>query len=209
MPPAADNERRRPSPLTGRQVRNLVGAACLPALFLVTLYSWLFDFNSSDLAGDAAALVAAMASLLLLIGTGLVPLLMWRAYRAEGAASEEQRRRVAMLDRLEEVVFSIDATDRITYVNAAWTRLSGFAAAETVGRTTLSFVDDADRERAATEVRACIAAREPHRAFEFRCLVKEGAARWVRVLFRYNWQGGRLVDAVASVMRDIPTIGGG
>ena len=191
--------RQRLSLLSARQVLSLASAALLPVLLLATLLIWLPHLRSHH-AEDAWALIGGMALLVLLIGTGLVPLLLWRAYQAESAATEEQGRRLAMLDRLEEVVFTTDAAGCLTYANSAWARLSGFTVAESIGQSTLSFVDEVDRARIADEARASLAAREAHHAFEFRCRVKNGPSRWVRVLFRYDWRADRLLDAVASVL---------
>ncbi|WP_162914715.1 PAS domain-containing protein [Desertibaculum subflavum] len=153
-----------------------------------------------DHAKNIAAILTASGVLLLLLATAAVPLLLYRAYIGENAAMEEHQRRVGTLDRLGEVVLATDGTDCVVYVNAAWTRFSGFSAAETIGKRSHTFADDADRDRLRAEARACVAAREPHHAFEFRCRLKDGSVRWVRALFRYNWDGDRLLDTVASVI---------
>jgi PAS domain S-box-containing protein len=189
---------RRP-PLSARQVRNLAGVAWFPGLVLLIALLWL-PHELVDHGGNVKGMVALAAVAALLVATAAVPFLLYRSYRAEITAQVEQRRRVAMLDRLAEVVLTTDGNDRITYVNAAWTRFSGFTAAETIGRRSHTFADEVDRDRLRAEARACIAARAASHAFEFRCRLKDGSSRWVRALFRYNWDGGRLIDTVASVL---------
>ena len=51
-----------------------------------------------------------------------------------------------LLDQIHEVVFTTDAQGRVQYVNAAWTRMTGFPAESLIGQDLTSFVLEDERD---------------------------------------------------------------
>ena len=60
-----------------------------------------------------------------------------------------------IIDGLKEVVFQADPQGRWTFLNPAWTELTGFSLEETLGRDALEFVHPEDRPRAQESCRRC------------------------------------------------------
>ncbi|MGC9505693.1 CBS domain-containing protein [Baaleninema sp.] len=69
--------------------------------------------------------------------------------KAEDAllASREQYRR--LVESLREVIFQVDGKGCWSFLNGAWTAITGFSVAETLGQRCLSYVDERDRAIAA------------------------------------------------------------
>ena len=95
-----------------------------------------------------------------------------------GDAVELLHRKV--IERVPEVVFAIDAQGRWTYLNPAWTRLTGFPVEECLGRNAMDFVWLDDHDGGTPFVRPSDDVRTGSR-HEVRCRTRDGGHRWVEV----------------------------
>ena len=66
---------------------------------------------------------------------------------APPASSPSERLYRQIIDGLKEVVFQTDPQGRWTFLNPAWTELTGFALEEALGHDALEFVQPEDRPR--------------------------------------------------------------
>ena len=100
--------------------------------------------------------------------------------------SEEQYRR--LVENLDDIVYTVDAEGRITYVSGAVARY-GYVPAELIGRRFLDFTHPDDRSRVEQAFAARLAADlEP---IEYRVLDREGRVRVVRSSSRRILEDGR------------------
>jgi diguanylate cyclase (GGDEF)-like protein/PAS domain S-box-containing protein len=114
--------------------------------------------------------------------------------KSAAALRQSHNRSNQLLTSLAEAVVESDIWGAISYVNPAWSEMTGYSEAETVGRRYLEFVHPEDRELVIELVRV---ARDTglHRGrLEYRLLTKEGNTCWV------NSQGSWLLDAGGQVM---------
>jgi PAS domain S-box-containing protein len=116
------------------------------------------------------------AVLAIVVAVGTLLMYLDRAWSRLRAAEARYR---GPLENTHEVVFETDASGRLTFLNAAWTRLSGFTLEESLGRDAVEFLSPADRalgrdvfaslkDRAASE--RFIEARLADRSGEERCI---------------------------------------
>jgi len=86
-----------------------------------------------------------------------------------------------ILDDLRDVVFRADAEGQWQFLNPAWTDLTGFEVAATLGRPFLDYVHPDDRERSLAQARALLEGRKAVCRHQLRFLTVAGGSRWVEV----------------------------
>ncbi|MGE3507991.1 MAG: PAS domain S-box protein, partial [Vicinamibacterales bacterium] len=94
-------------------------------------------------------------------------------------ASEQRFRRV--VESLQEVLFETDLEGRWTYLNPAWTEITGFAVEESLGRNAREFVLDDDAEL--HDRRFGLLTRGDHALarYEVRFRTRDGGFRWIEL----------------------------
>ncbi|MDX6365080.1 MAG: hypothetical protein QOK30_156 [Nocardioidaceae bacterium] len=86
-----------------------------------------------------------------------------------------------LLDRLGAVVFETDAAGNWTYVNRAWTDITGYSFEETIGTNFLEYVHPEERDHTVSLFMAVVqgAASECHHETRYR--TRTGAYRWLEL----------------------------
>lgn len=109
---------------------------------------------------------------------------------------------VSLLDELKQVVFKIDRHGCWTYLNHAWTSLSGHGVDTTLGASCLAHVhpDDLDRERAL--LAQLLSGQRDECRHELRLLRRDGRVRRVEVFARARRDGDGAVDGIAGTLLD-------
>lgn len=102
-----------------------------------------------------------------------------RAARLALEASEA--RYLSVVQTVQEVVFRTDETGRWTFLNPAWTAITGYAVDDTMGRDALEQVHGEDRVHLRERLDALLAGRIGYLVEEARCLAKDGEIRWLEV----------------------------
>jgi len=107
------------------------------------------------------------------------------------------------LDDIRDVVFRTDAEGRWTYLNSAWTALTGFPRKESLGRVFLEFVHPDDRELNQRRFEPLVQRKKHHCLHEIRYLTKDGGVRWVEVHARLTLGADGSTTGTAGTLRDI------
>ncbi|TDY35984.1 response regulator [Janthinobacterium sp. 75] len=114
------------------------------------------------------------------------------------AKSEREYRNV--VNSLNEVVFRTDLDCAWTFLNPAWHTITGFSAADSMGKNVLQFIDARDRERAGIGLAQLLAGQVDTMRHEARYVTKDGNVRWVDVCARAERDGqGRLAGITGSL----------
>jgi PAS domain S-box-containing protein len=122
--------------------------------------------------------------------------------RVEAALRESEERYRALVDNLKEVVFQADARGTWTFLNGAWTAMTGFEPAESLSRPILDALHPEDRPRLA-EAWDRLATGGEETSLEARVLTRAGGVRWVEVHARPRRdEQGRLTGAT-GLLNDI------
>ena len=150
------------------------------------------DARELQTRGDQARAKAEGAGLLalgisLLLGAGVMGL------RRKALSGEIERARVekatrksealyrSVVDNLREVVFQTDAQGLWTFLNPAWTEITGFALDETLFKPFVDYVHPEDRERNMNLFAPLIAKEKEYCRHEVRYLKRDGGFCWVEV----------------------------
>ena len=119
----------------------------------------------------------------------------------EEALSEAQYRSV--VDNIKQVIFHTDARGVWRFLNAAWTEITGFTVAETLGRNFLTFVHPDDRVALAEVFQPLVDQRQDYFGHEARYLTKVGGFRWIEVFAQLTTDGAGHVLGIFGTLTDI------
>ncbi|MFT3780413.1 MAG: PAS domain S-box protein [Nibricoccus sp.] len=116
-------------------------------------------------------------------------------------ASEERFRSV--VTNLKEVVFQTDAAGLWTFLNPAWTEITGFSVEQSLGTLFLDYVHPDDRERNNRLFGPLIERKKDYCRHEVRYLTKDGGYRWVEVFARLVLDAKDQIIGTAGTLNDI------
>jgi PAS domain S-box-containing protein len=125
-----------------------------------------------------------------------------RLAAAEALRESEERYR-SVVSEIDEVIFRTDANGRLTFLNPAWTQMTGFSVEETMGTPIHLAVDAGDRAAILDHYRSLSDGGADYTRFEVRYSTKASDPRWAEVHARATRDSdGRLVGT-AGVIRDV------
>jgi|GEM_PF-2724765 len=93
---------------------------------------------------------------------------------AEATLRSREKQYRSVVNNLKEVLFQTDETGVWMFLNPAWTEITGFSLAETIGRNVWDFIHPDDRESANSEFQALVSQEKDYIRYEVRCLTKAG-----------------------------------
>ena len=86
-----------------------------------------------------------------------------------------------MVDDLREIVFRTDAEGRWTFLNAAWTEITGYPAAKSIGKVFLDYVHPEDRQGNLARFQPLLEGRKEYCRHEVRYVRVDGSPCWMEV----------------------------
>ena len=123
-----------------------------------------------------------------------------RLYR-EARQNEHKYRSV--VENVHEVIFQADALGAWTYLNPAWTQITGFAVGDTLGKSILEFIHPDDRSEKLNYLQSLLDGEHTSCQCEGRFLTADAGFRWLTV---HAWplrDSDGSVVGISGVMDDI------
>ncbi|MFA5082007.1 MAG: PAS domain S-box protein [Hydrogenophilaceae bacterium] len=117
--------------------------------------------------------------------------------------SEEAYRSV--VNAVTQVIFRSDATGKLTFLNPAWTDLTGIAVNDGLSRVLTNFVVPEDRDRARQVIAAANRGGKEIITCELRLITRNGGTRWFNLHAR-SLQDGRDAPGIAGLLTDIDAL---
>ncbi len=160
--------------------------------------------------GVLSLVFAALLQILLLVITARVAVVQRRVdeqtleIRAQSEAltmSEERYRSV--VNSLKEVVFQTDAHGLWTFLNPAWTEVTGFLVQESMGRFFGDYVYPDDRRDNKEMFEQLIQGRKNYCHHEIRYLHRDDGFRWIEVFARPAIDANGDITGTAGTLNDI------
>ncbi|HET7583878.1 MAG TPA: MHYT domain-containing protein [Gemmatimonadaceae bacterium] len=121
---------------------------------------------------------------------------------AEALRQSEERYR-SVMSEISEVIFRTDAEGRWTFLNPAWTQITGFTPEETLGKLLLDSIHPEDRSASVEQCRPLMEGKADYCRHEVRYRTKDGEPRWVEVHARATRNAAGTLIGTAGVIRDI------
>ena len=122
---------------------------------------------------------------------------------AEDRLRDSREKYRSVVESVREVIFRTDSDGRYTFLNPAWTEVTGFSIEESLGKSYLEFVHPDDLERSTRDFDAMGNHGEGYLKYESRFVTKSGGLKWIEVSFReYFNEEGDFVGA-SGILNDV------
>ncbi|MCS6794074.1 MAG: PAS domain S-box protein [Oscillatoriaceae bacterium SKYG93] len=122
---------------------------------------------------------------------------------AEKALLESENKYRCVVNNLKEVIFQTDIKGCWTFLNPAWTKITGFTVEEALGHNFLEFVHPDDAEECQAFMRSLLARETESIRKEIRFLNADGSYRWVEVQKQLNLAADRTILGIFGTLNDI------
>lgn len=137
----------------------------------------------------------------------------YRFIRALRHAIDEQQRResqrlnqekyCSVLDNVKEVIFQTDTQGHWTFLNRAWTEITGFSIDESIGTSFLNGIHPDDWQKGRDNFDSLITGVKQSCRPTVRYLTKSGDIRWLEVQARTNFAADGTVSGTTGTLNDI------
>lgn len=137
----------------------------------------------------------------------------YRFIRALRHAIDEQQRQesqrlnqekyCSVLDNVKEVIFQTDTQGHWTFINRAWTEITGFSIAESIGTSFLKGIHPDDWQKGRDNFDSLITGVKQSCRPTVRYLTKSGDIRWLEVQARTNFAADGTVSGTTGTLNDI------
>lgn len=107
----------------------------------------------------------------------------------ERALDESRRQYGEVIESVNEVIFRTDADGKLSFLNRAWQRLSGFAPAASLGHALIDFLHPDDRPQAEDMLAQVARGELDECCCQLRLRTHDGEVRWIEAT------GRRITDA--------------
>jgi diguanylate cyclase (GGDEF)-like protein/PAS domain S-box-containing protein len=124
-----------------------------------------------------------------------------RQSRLALAASEVKYRQV--LQSVQEVIFSTDRDAHWTFLNPAWTAITGFNAEESLGMPLFDFVHPDDEPGVRAQFLDALNRRAPYFRHECRWRTRSGSHRWIELRLQLDIGAEGVVEGSTGVLTDV------
>jgi PAS domain S-box-containing protein len=108
-----------------------------------------------------------------------------------------------VVNNVREVIFQTDLTGRWTFLNRAWTEITGFNISQSLGQNFLDFVHPDDRQRNMAEFEPLIKREKEYCRYEVRYLTQTGELRWLEVHARLIFDDRGEVSGTSGTLSDV------
>ncbi len=125
----------------------------------------------------------------------------WR--RTLQALGDSESRYRLLVDNLQEAVFQTDVSGRWTFLNPAWTTISGYSIEESLGRPFLEFVHPDDRAANMEQFVPLLERKKPYCRHTIRYVRKDGGIRHIEVHARLVLGDASAILGTAGLLTDV------
>lgn len=122
---------------------------------------------------------------------------------AERALRESEKQYRSVVENVKEVIFQTNAVNDWTFLNPAWTTLTGFTVEESLGKSFLNYVHPDDQAASKELWQTLINGQNESCRHEMRYLTKTGKCRWVEVHAHSTRVTNGAISGLSGTMQDI------
>ncbi|MEI6046177.1 MAG: PAS domain S-box protein, partial [Chloroflexota bacterium] len=123
--------------------------------------------------------------------------------KTEQALRESEKRYRSVVDSIKEVVFQTDTEGHWTFLNPAWTIITGFSVEESLGEKFYDFIHPGDRTQSLKLFQPLMERKRDFCRYQARYLTKEGEFRWIEVYIRLIVDDKDNILGTSGLLRDI------
>lgn len=158
------------------------------------------DGSRRLIAWSNTALLDNQGSVEYIIGTGID---ITERKQAEEALKESETKYRSVVDNLKEVIFQTDTARRLLFINPAWTEITGYSLAESLGKRFVEFVHPDDRLLHWEQFQALIKGQTEDCRYSVRCLKKKGDVAQIEVYAHQMLADDGTLLGISGTLNDI------
>lgn len=106
-----------------------------------------------------------------------------KSSQAEIALKESEGRYRSVVENLKEVIFQTDLEGNLSFLNPAWTEVTGFAQEDFIGKPFLEFISSGDREKLWLQFQQIFVGELSECRIESQFLTQSGNIGWMEAYF--------------------------
>lgn len=123
--------------------------------------------------------------------------------RATEALHRSEAQYRSLVTNLKEVVFQTDVAGHWTFLNDAWTELTGFTLDESLGQSFRDYVHPDDRARHEAMFAPLLAREQEYCRHEVRYLTRDGGFRWIEVFAWLTFDESGRITGTSGTLTDV------
>jgi PAS domain S-box-containing protein len=123
--------------------------------------------------------------------------------RSEEALGVSETRYRSVVQNIQEVVFQLDQTGNWTFLNPAWTAITGFEVQSALGTLFLDYIHEEDRAQNSQTFLELTQRRLDRCRYETRFLTRAGTVRWVEVYAQLTVSDEQASAGISGSLTDI------
>jgi len=123
--------------------------------------------------------------------------------RAERALQESEEKYRTVVENVKDVVFRTDAEGRLTFLNPAWTEVTGHGVEAALGRRMSTFVHQTNGETDWVEFEALLAGDKDFCRYEVQLKTSDDVPRWMEVFVRPMVDKSGSVVGTSGTLHDV------
>ncbi|HVV01984.1 MAG TPA: response regulator [Verrucomicrobiae bacterium] len=123
--------------------------------------------------------------------------------RSEQALGVSESKYQTVVESIKEVIFQLDEFGNWTFLNPAWTAITGFEVKPTLGTFFLEYISQEDREHSREIFLKLVEKRMEFCRYETRFLTRNGTIRWIE-MYAQRWsKADNGLPAISGTLTDI------
>ncbi|WP_349262701.1 PAS domain S-box protein [Allocoleopsis sp.] len=134
------------------------------------------------------------------IGTGID---ITERKQAEKALQESEEQYRSVVDNLQEVIFQTDTARRLTFLNPAWTEITGLSVYESIGKRFLELIHPGDRQLQDEQFQSLLECQNEDCRYQVRYLTKNAGVAHMEVYACVMLADDNSVIGISGTLNDI------
>lgn len=123
--------------------------------------------------------------------------------KVEASLREREEQYRSVVDNVKEVIFQTDVQGYWTFLNPAWSQITDFAIADSLGTFFLDYVHPDDRQRNLDAFQLLIAGKQTYCRHEVRYRTACDTYRWIEVFTQLTFDANRTITGTCGTLHDI------
>ena len=115
--------------------------------------------------------------------------------------SEQRYRKV--VENIREVIFQTDITGNWTFLNTAWTEITGYSISESLNVNFLNFIHDEDKTLFVSLFKPLVTREQKYFVDEIRFYSKDKEIKWFKVFAQLNYTNDDQIEGIFGTLQDI------
>jgi PAS domain S-box-containing protein len=121
----------------------------------------------------------------------------------EAALEEREQQYRSVVDNVKEVICQTDIYGNWTFLNPAWSEITNFGLADTIGTSCLDYIHPDDRQLNIEQFQSLLKGKKEYCRYEIRYLTAQGKYLWIEVFTQLSFDAEGTINGTCGTLYDI------